>query len=94
MDNKIFILQFVILTGGVANLALPTLTTYSQLVGFAILTGVSESFLSIMSIIPQHLLGADKSVNAFGVMAACASIISTLGGPAAGFLPFGAYTDR
>lgn len=84
ISNKILPLQFVVFVGGVSILSFPSLTTYSQLVGFAILIGVSDSFLSIMSIIPQHLVGSKEAVNAFGVLACFGAMASSLGGPAGG----------
>ena len=88
MDNKILILQFVIFIGGVNNLTFPFLSSYSHLVGYAILAGVTDSFLAVMSVIPQYLVGIREAVNAFGVLSFTSSITGALAGPVGGLLQF------
>jgi MCP family monocarboxylic acid transporter-like MFS transporter 10 len=88
MKNKILILQFVIFIGGVNNLIFPFLSSYSQLVGFAVVAGVTDSFLAVMSVIPQYLVGIREAVNAFGVLSFTSAVTGALAGPGGGLLEF------
>ncbi|XP_062510824.1 monocarboxylate transporter 13-like isoform X2 [Corticium candelabrum] len=93
MQNKILVLQLVMFVGGVTNVMFPYMTEYSHLVGFAILTGFSDSFISLMSVIPQELVGVKEAVNAFGVLSFTSAITGALGGPAGGWAydAYGSY---
>ena len=80
--TRYFVLQLVMFVGGVANLTFPYMTEYSHLVGFSILIGCSDSFISLMSVIPQELVGEKEAVNAFGVLSFTSAIIGAIGWPA------------
>ena len=49
-----------------------------------ILTGCSDSFISLMSVIPQELVGEKEAANAFGVLSFTSAIIGAIGWPAGG----------
>ena len=87
MQNKILVLQLVMFVGGVTNVMFPSVTEYSHLVGFAILTGFSDSFISLMSVIPQELVGVKEAVNTFDVLSFTSAITAALGGPAVASSP-------
>lgn len=74
LTNRILLLQSLFLIGGLGDLFFPFYTSYSHLVAFSILMGVSGSFLAVMIVIPQDIVGPKEVVNAIGILSFITSI--------------------
>ena len=84
VSNKIMLLQLIIFSSGIVNICFPFFNTYSGLVGYSILFGVFGSFRMLVAVIPRDIVGLEEVVNAWGIYALIAGVLSSAGPPFGG----------
>ncbi|XP_070568503.1 monocarboxylate transporter 10-like [Ptychodera flava] len=85
--NRVYIDQASMLIGGVATLLLPLATEYPWMVVYVVCYGFADSiFTTLLPVITQDLVGAERMTDAWGIMLAFCSVAYTLGPPIAGWI--------
>ena len=74
----------VCVLSGIVNICFPFFNTYSELVGYSILFGVFGSFRMLVAVIPRDIVGLEEVVNAWGIYALIAGVLSSAGPPFGG----------
>ncbi|XP_065568498.1 monocarboxylate transporter 5-like isoform X2 [Artemia franciscana] len=83
--DSLLVTNVALTIGGIVTIMCPIMSTYTLLMIYAVLFGVSiAAFASLRSILLVELLGLEKLTNAFGLLLLFSGIAATAGGPIAG----------